>query len=481
MSGLEIILLFVFLSVLLILFLLTQASHEASSIRKTLFSSATQLTKKEQKQEDYLEEKMDGSSAYIYAGIVMCFLILVGIVYTYFQGTIYTGHLHEWMNIIVRWMHITFGIAWIGTSFFFVFMENSLHQNKEKPELKGDMWMLHGGGFWFVEKYKVAPAEMPRGVHWFKYEAYFTWLSGFALLFIIYYFNAESMLVDPNIYDVSGWVGSSIGIVSLIIGYAIYHFLSLTPLLKKPLLFGITLFAILIGFAYFYTSIFNARAAYIHFGALIGTFMAGNVFFVIIPAQKAMVKATKEGTYLNPWLGQFAGLRSFHNNYFTLPVLFVMISNHFPSTFGHEQPWLILALLTIASAGVKHYLNLKEKNQQSVWVMPIAILILVSTVFITAPKQFGGECEEVYFTEIYTIFQERCVSCHSSSPTDEVYTAPPNGVVYDTPQDIIKKKDEIMTRVVITKTMPQNNKTGITPEERDKIRCWLEQGASIEE
>jgi uncharacterized membrane protein len=267
----------------------------------------------------------------------------------------------------------------------------------------------------------------------------------------------------------------------LAIGYVIYHLLSLTPLLKKPLYFGIIIFTILIGFAYFYTQVFNARAAFIHFGALIGTFMAGNVFFVIIPAQKAMGKATLEKTYLDPAIGNFAGLRSFHNNYFTLPVLFVMISNHFPTTFGHEYPWLILALITIASAAVKHYLNLKEKNQQSVWVIPIATLVLLSTVFITAPEPINGECDEVSFTEIWSIIQERCVSCHSSSPTDDVWTSPPNGVVYDVPQDITKLTDKIMQRVVITKTMPQNNKTGITPEERDKIRCWIEQGASIED
>ena len=224
---------------------------------------------------------------------------------------------------------------------------------------------------------------MPRGVHWFKYEAYFTWLSGFGLLFVVYYFNAEGMLLKAGDNYLNSTSAIIVGIASLAVGYAIYHFLSLTPLLKKPLYFGITLFAILIGFAYFYTEVFNPRAAFIHFGALIGTLMAGNVFFVIIPAQKAMVKATKENAYLDPAIGQFAGLRSFHNNYFTLPVLFVMISNHFPSTYGHEYPWLILALITIASAAAKHYLNLKEKNQQSVWVIPIATLILISTVFIT--------------------------------------------------------------------------------------------------
>ena len=464
--------------VIVILLLLTQLSHKTQQLKKD-------VAKNENLAEEEIEpavERLVNSNEYIYAGIAFCFLLLAGLTYYYFRNSIYTGHIHEWMNILIRWLHITFGIAWIGTSFFFVFMENSMHKNKDRPELKGDMWMLHGGGFWFVEKYQVAPKVMPKGVHWFKYEAYFTWLTGFGLLSIVYYFNAEAMLLKSDgIFDFTSTAAIGVSMASLALGYGIYHGLSLTPLLKKPLFFGITLFLILIGFAFFYTQVFNARAAFIHFGALIGTFMAGNVFFVIIPAQKAMVKATKNGTYLDPAIGQFAGLRSFHNNYFTLPVLFVMISNHFPSTFGHDYPWLILALLTLGSAGIKHYHNLKEKNQQSIWVIPIASLILLSTVFITAPTPIGGECQPVSFTEIYPIFQERCVSCHSANPTDAVWTAPPNGVVYDTPQDIKKLTDKIMQRVVITKTMPQNNKTGITPEERDKIRCWIMQGASLAE
>ncbi len=472
----NLILLIFAITVLLILGLLTMASHLTIKINKDLEGEE----KVDEEGQELFENKKSLSSTGVYAGIVISLVTLVFIVYYYFKDTMYAGHLHEYMNIVVRWMHITFGIAWIGTSFFFVFMENSLHKNIKKPELKGDLWMLHGGGFWFVEKYKVAPAVMPKGVHWFKYEAYFTWLTGFALLFVVYYFNAEGMLIDTQKWDVPGWVGSLAAAGSLVLGYAIYHFLSLTPLLKKPLLFGITMFLIIVGFAYGYSTIFNDRAAYIHVGALIGTFMAGNVFFAIIPAQKAMVQATKDGTDLDPAIGNFAGLRSYHNNYFTLPVLFIMISNHFPSTFGHEHPWLVLALLSIASGGVKHYLNLKEKNQEAVWVMPISILVLVSTVFITAPVPVGGKCEEISFTEVYNIFQERCVSCHSSSPTDDVYTAPPNGVVYDTPQDMVKLSDKIMQRVVITKTMPQNNKTGITPEERDAIRCWIEQGSTVD-
>ncbi len=342
--------------------------------------------------------------------------------------------------------------------------------------------MLHGGGFFFVEKYKVAPKVVPRELHWFKYEAYFTWLTGFLLLFVIYYFNAEAMLVDSHILDLPGNWGVLIGIGSLVLGYFLYDLMCRTPLLKKPLLFGIIGFIILTGFAYFYTQVFNARAAYIHFGALIGTLMAGNVFFVIIPSQKAMVKAARENTYLDPWLGQYAGLRSYHNNYFTLPVLFVMISNHFPSTFGHEYPWAILAAISLASAGIKHYANLREKGQLSFYVMPVSIILLVAIAFVTAPKPINGNCNSyVSFTEIYSIFNERCVSCHSSKPTDDIWTSPPNGIVYDTPQDITKLTDKIMQRVVVTKTMPQNNKTGITPEERELIRCWIEQGAGVNE
>ena len=456
--------------------LLTQLSHRTQQFKKKVVQDEI---RGEQEQEVMLE-KLVSSNEFIYTGIVGCFLGIAVLAYFQWRDTLYLGHFQEWMNIIIRWLHITFGIAWIGTSFFFVFMENSLHKNKKRPELKGDMWMLHGGGFWFVEKYQVAPAMMPKGVHWFKYEAYFTWLTGFGLLFVVYYFNAEAMLLKSGTTNLSAWAAIAIGVASLVIGYTIYHLLSLTPLLKKPLWFGITLFVILIGFAYFYTQVFNPRAAFIHFGALIGTLMAGNVFFVIIPAQKAMVKATKEGAYLDPAIGNFAGLRSYHNNYFTLPVLFVMISNHFPSTFSHEYPWLILALISLGSAAVKHYLNLKEKQQQSVWVIPIATIILLSTVFITAPTPVGGECEEVSFSQIYPIIQQRCVTCHSATPTDDVWTAPPNGIVYDTPQDITKLTDKIMQRVVITKDMPQNNKTGITPKEREQIRCWIEGGARLE-
>ncbi len=426
------------------------------------------------------KEETSASQTFVYTSIVLVSVSMLIVIYLMLRGTIWEGHLMEWMNIVVRLMHITFGIAWIGASFYFVFLENALNRTKDvRDELAGNLWAVHGGGFYYLEKYKVAPQKIPKHLHWFKYEAYFTWLSGFCLLFVVYYFNASAMLIDKNILDISAIQGIAIGVGSFIVAYIIYHFLCVSPLIKKGIWFTVVGFIISVGFAYFYAHVFNSRAAYIHFGAMLGSIMVANVFFVIIPSQKAMVKAAREGRPLDPKLGKNAGMRSLHNNYFTLPVLFVMISNHFPSTFGNDYSWLVLAVITLGAAGVKHYLNLKEKGQLSVWVMPVSVIILLGAAFMTAPDK-PGECKnEVSFAEVNMIIQNRCVSCHSAKPTDDVYVAAPNGIMYDTPADIVKLKDKIMQRVVITKTMPQNNKTNITQKERDLIRCWIDQGAKL--
>ena len=429
------------------------------------------------------EEKKEGistSQTFVYTSIILVTVSMLITLYLMLRGSVWEGHLMEWLNLVIRLMHITFGIAWIGASFYFVFLENALNRTKDvRDELAGNLWAIHGGGFYYLEKYKVAPQNIPKHLHWFKYEAYFTWVSGFCLLFVVYYFNASAMLIDKNILDISPLTGIGIGIGSFIVAWIIYDLLCKSPLVKKGAVFTLIGFIIAIGFAYFYSRVFISRAAYMHFGAMVGSIMVANVFFVIIPAQKAMVKAAREGKPLDAQLGKNAGMRSLHNNYFTLPVLFVMISNHFPSTFGNEYSWLVLAIITLGTAGVKHYLNLKEKGQLSVWVMPVAVLILLGAAFITAPEKPGACRSEVSFAEVNTIIQQRCVSCHSAKPTDNVYTAAPNGVMYDTPLDIVKLKDKIMQRVVITKTMPQNNKTNITQKERDLIRCWIDQGANL--
>ena len=417
---------------------------------------------------------------WIYAAVIFTIIAIIASIYFIVKGTVYEGHLMEWLNILVRVMHITFGIAWIGASFYFVFLENALNRTENvRDELAGNLWAVHGGGFYYLEKYKGAPRTIPKHLHWFKYEAYFTWVSGFALLFIIYYFNASAMMIDTNVLKLTTTQAIGISIGSFIVAWCMYDLLCKSPLRKKPLLFVFAGIIILTGFAYFYSQVFSGRAAFIHFGAMIGSIMVANVFFVIIPSQKVMVNAAKKGIAPDPQKGKNALFRSIHNNYFTLPVLFVMVSNHFPSTFGNKYQWIVLAAITIGSAGIKHWLNLREQGRLSVWILPASVILLLAVAYVTAPQPSTTKCSAINFAEVNAIIQQRCISCHSSKPTDDVYTAPPNGVKYDTPLEITAKKDLIMQRVVVTKTMPQNNKTNMTPEERDAIRCWIEQGAPV--
>ncbi|MFZ4058119.1 MAG: urate hydroxylase PuuD, partial [Ferruginibacter sp.] len=366
----------IFVVIALVLLMLIRFTYQI----RTLETNAHKETQDEKIQHHY-----GITQGLIYTSIVLVIGISIWYVWILVKGTPWEGHLMEWLNIVVRLMHITFGIAWIGASFYFVFLENALNRTENvREELAGNLWAVHGGGFYYLEKYKVAPKTIPKHLHWFKYEAYFTWLSGFSLLFVVYYFNASAMLIDPQVLKMSALVGIGIGVGSLITAWLIYDILCKSPLKNNPILFGILGIALVTAFAFFYTQVFNARAAYIHFGAMLGTLMAGNVFFVIIPAQKAMVNAAKAGLPVDPSKGKNALARSIHNNYFTLPVLFVMISNHFPSTFGYTYPWALLAIITLGTAGVKHYLNLKEKGQYTVLVLPVSILILLSAAFISA-------------------------------------------------------------------------------------------------
>lgn len=426
------------------------------------------------------QEQTGQIQSWIYAAIIFTIVSIIASIYYLVKGTPYEGHLTEWLNIGIRVMHIIFGIAWIGASFYFVFLENALNRTDNvREELAGHLWAVHGGGFYYLEKYKVAPQTLPKHLHWFKYEAYFTWVSGFALLAVIYYFNASAMMIDPTVMKMTDLQAIGISVGSFIVAWILYDLLCKSPLIKKPLLFALTGLVLLVGFSWFYSQVFSGRAAYIHFGAMIGGLMVANVFFVIIPSQKAMVNAAKKGELPDPAKGKNALRRSIHNNYFTFPVLFVMVSNHFPSTFGNKYQWMVLAAISIGAAGIKHWLNLREQGKLSVWILPASVIVLLAVAYATAPQLSTAKCREISFAEVNAIVQDRCIQCHSSKPTDDVYTAPPNGVKYDTPQEIAAKKDLIMQRVVVTKTMPQNNKTNMTPEERDAIRCWLEQGASL--
>jgi uncharacterized membrane protein len=385
------------------------------------------------------------------------------------------AHLLDWMNLVIRWAHVVLGIAWIGASFYFIFLENSLNRKENlRDEIAGNLWAIHGGGFYYVEKYKNAPSAIPEKLHWFKYEAYFTWLTGVILLMLVYYFNAGAMMTDPSVSNISNVNSIILGAGSLIAGWFIYDILCRSSLFKKPRLFGLIGLLILVVISFILSKYLSGRAAFMHVGALLGTIMAGNVFFVIIPSQKALVKAAAQNQIPDPELGKNAGLRSLHNNYITLPVIFIMISNHFPSTFGPSFNWIILTLLTITSVVVRHYINLYEKGRQALYLILFAFAGLISLIIITAPSTRNIKYSKpVSFAEVQPVFQKRCNSCHSSAPTDDIQKVAPNGLMFDTEEQILKVKDRIFFRAVQTKTMPQGNKTGITDEERQMIGSWV--------
>jgi len=412
-------------------------------------------------------------------------LLLFGgyLAYIAAQGTPMQGYAMEWVNLAVRWVHVIAGIMWIGASFYFIFLENNLNRTEGlRDELAGNLWAIHGGGFYYVEKYQVAPKVIPKHLHWFKYEAYFTWLSGFSLLFIVYYADARSFMIDPTVAALSTSEALGIGIGSMVLGWLIYDVMSKSRLVLRQDLFALVGVLVLGVITYALTHLLSGRAAYIHVGALLGTIMAGNVFFTIIPSQKALVRAAKTGQPLDATLGKKAGQRSLHNNYITLPVVFIMLSNHFPSTFGHSGNWLILMVIMVASAGIKHYWNLLERGIKRTWVLVVSILALVVLSMAISPafEESLDEAIPVSFEEANAVIQARCVQCHSANPTDEQWPSAPNGVMYDTPEQIQGMADKIMTRAVRTHTMPQGNKTGMTEGERAILKRWILQGAKID-
>jgi uncharacterized membrane protein len=426
---------------------------------------------------DIIDDLQQAKTVLFYCSLLFIFFYSA---YAIVKGTSLESHVIEWMNLVVRWIHVVFGIAWIGASFYFVFLENALNRKHNlRDELAGNLWAIHGGGFYYLEKYKVAPKEIPKDLHWFKYEAYFTWLSGFVLLVIVYYLNANTFLIDESVMKLTQGQAIGIGIGTLVLGWLVYDTLCKSFLAQRPLILSLIILLFTAAVAWGLSNVFSARAAYIHVGAMLGTLMAGNVFRVIIPGQKAMVRAAKQGKEVDASLGKKALLRSMHNNYFTLPVIFIMISNHFPSTYGSAFNWLVLIGLTIASVLIKHYLNLKEKGEKSVWILPIGIVMIISLCLITRPveKSVCINDEPTSFALVNDIIQKRCVSCHAANPTDDVNKTAPNNIMFDNPDNIAKYVNNIYQRAVVTKTMPQGNKTHMTQEERDAIACWVQNGA----
>jgi len=395
-----------------------------------------------------------------------------------------SAHLEQWLNLGLRWAHVITGVAWIGTSFYFNWLNSRLAPpppDRREPGVAGELWSVHGGGFYRVVKYTVAPRELPRTLHWFKWEAYATWLTGFALLVLIYYFGAASFLVRPETAALGPHAAIAVGVGSLVAAWLVYDALCRSPLAARPVALGATLFVLGTALAWALAQLLSPRAAYLHVGAAIGTIMAANVLMVIIPAQRDMVVALTAGRTPDAVRGQQAALRSLHNNYLTLPVLFVMVSSHYPATYGHKLNWAILAGLAVIGVATRHWFNLRNQGRKSVWILPAAALALVALALVTAPRSGPAVSTvgQVSFADVRLIVARRCAGCHSSAPTTRGIPAAPLGVLLDTPDQIRANAPRILAVAVDAQTMPLGNLTGMTPEERELMGRWIRAGALL--
>ena len=397
------------------------------------------------------------------------------------------AHLFEWFNLALRWVHVIVGIAWIGASFYFVWLENNLDRQVKNQDIAGELWAIHGGGIYHLQKYNLAPATMPEHLHWFKWEAYSSWITGVLLLSTVYYLNAATYLLLPG-SSISPMLGVAIGLGSLLMGWWVYDLLCKSPLKHQPLLLGVVLMLFLVGLSWGFSQFMTGRAAYLHVGAVIGTMMVGNVFFIIMPAQRNLVGAIEAGTEPDPALPKNGLLRSRHNNYLTLPVIFIMVSGHFPSTYGHEWNWAILLGLSIISVAVRHYFNTRHNSQRFVWALPAAVLALLVMAYVTAPSYPSAKTSSVSSAAAETsvsalqaqaIVAKHCVSCHSATPSHVAFSAAPGGVMFDSIEAIKRYKDQIYLQTVANHIMPLGNSTGMTQDERDQLGRWIADGANI--
>jgi uncharacterized membrane protein len=370
-------------------------------------------------------------------------------------------------------------VAWIGTSFYYIALDYHLLPAKSgDPDLAGEVWEIHGGGFYRVEKYKVAPQTLPSPLHWFKWEAYTTWLSGFTLLVVLYYVQAGSYLIDRAVLDIPPLVG--VGISLLLLGATWLLYDTLSRLLEDhDRWLAVSIVAIIVVTAFTASQVFSPRAVYLQVGAMIGTWMAANVRFVIIPGQRELVAAKLANREPDAIHGIRGKQRSVHNNYLTLPVLFAMISPHFPFTYGHPQGWLVLLALMGLGAWFRHFFNLRHQGRV-VWAIPAsaAIGVIVLAVLI-APRPSSVAQPAVTFAQAQAVIRQRCVPCHSATPTQAGFSSAPNGAMFDTPEQIGSRAQQIFQRAVVTRDMPLGNLTGMTDQERATLGAWVEQGASL--
>jgi uncharacterized membrane protein len=381
-----------------------------------------------------------------------------------------------WGDLLVRWLHVIAGIAWIGASFYFIALDRHLRPPAEERDaargVGGEAWEIHGGGFYRVEKFTVAPERLPNPLYWFKWEAYTTWLSGFALLIVVYYSHASTFLVDRSVADLTTAEAVAISIGGLVLAWVVYD--SICRLLgARDWAVAIAVFAFIALSAWAAGQLFSGRAAYIQVGAMIGTMMVGNVFFVIIPAHRELIRAKEAGREPDPKWNARGKQRSVHNNYLTLPVLIAMLSNHFPFTYGHSHAWLILVALMAIGVWVRHYFNLRHVGRNAWWIpvtAAVAVIVLALTIQPSTPSASGPPPT---LAQVDAIITARCAPCHSMTPTQPGYSQAPQGIMFDTRQEIESQRSLIASVAVDTHTMPLGNATGMTDAERAILARWL--------
>jgi uncharacterized membrane protein len=394
-------------------------------------------------------------------------------------------NIREVCDLVARWIHVIAGIMWVGNSMLFNWLDRNLEMRKGlSPKSFGEIWMLHSGAYYQVEKKMLRPEEYPSVLHWFKWQSYTTWISGISLLAIVYYAGGGgAYLVDPLVSKISVDGAIDFGVATVFGGFIVYDVIwrVIGPRAEK-LAQALTI-ALVATAVYVVPHVLSGRAAFIHIGAMLGTIMAGNVFLHIVPSQRELVAATQKGSTDDLTLSKHAKQRSIHNNYFTFPLIFLMISNHFPSTYGTKRSWMVLGVLIVAGALVRHFMNIRFTwKPWAIWLFgTIGVALTALFLLIRTPKAeaHAAPPEKVAFSRVQLVVNERCVPCHSARPTDTSIQVPPNNVMFDTPDQIKSYSERIKVRAVISKTMPLSNKTNMTEDERDLLAKWLLSGANI--
>ena len=389
----------------------------------------------------------------------------------------------EWVQFLIRWVHVITGIAWIGASFYFIWLDNSLQaprSARDAPDtVGGELWAIHGGGFYHVQKYRIAPSELPATLHWFKWEAYWTWLSGVALLVVLYWWHADIYMIDRGVAAIAPWQAVTISAALLIAGWLFYDQLCKRLGFTHEALLGTLLVAFMTGIAWALSHVFSGRAMFLQIGAMLGTMMAANVLFVIIPAQRALVEAKTRGRPPDAVHGKRGKQRSVHNNYLTLPVLVTMISNHYPMTFGHAHAWLVLLALLLLAAWVRHFFNLRHRGRTA-WFIPASAAVgAIMLAIAIAPSKTSGAMH-ASFADARSIIQARCSACHARQPRQAGIDVAPKGIVLESDAQIVANAAAIRAQAVASRAMPLGNLTGMTDDERARLGAWIDAGAKAD-